>query len=96
MAFKAIIEEVRKLSQEEGLHDDEIAKIIGCSRATVNKVRKDNNIPLSNLNNRKDKEYTCLDCKKVVKIKRSERRELICPECVAKLYVGKVTGNKTV
>ena len=51
-----VIEEVKRLSQQEGLTDKEIADILGCSRATVNRARQAHNIPKANLENRKDKE----------------------------------------
>ena len=55
MAFKFIVEEIRRLSQDEGLNDSEIAEKIGCSNSTVCRCRASNTIPKYNLKNRKDK-----------------------------------------
>lgn len=84
MAFKYIIEEVRRLSQEEGLNDGEIAEKIGCSKSTIGRVRADNNIPKCNLKNKKDKSYICSSCSKQVFIARREKVKLYCKECKEK------------
>lgn len=79
-----LVKEVRRLSQEEGLNDTEIAKLIGCSRATVVRARKQNNIPSCNVMNKKDKTYICGICGKTVTIRRCERRQYACSECTGK------------
>lgn len=84
-----LVEQVRHLSQNEGLSDEEIAKQLGCSRATVNRTRKNHNIPLANLENRKDKSYTCVACNETIVIARKERKKRYCPECRKKLNIGK-------
>ena len=47
-----IVNEIRRLSQEEGLKDQEIAEIIHYNRVTILKIRKENNIPTYNANAR--------------------------------------------
>jgi transcriptional regulator with XRE-family HTH domain len=84
-----LVQEIRRLSQEEGLNDQEIAAILGCSRATVNRTRQANNIPTANLENRKDKEYTCTFCNKVVVIARKERKKRYCDDCREQLNIQK-------
>lgn len=84
-----LVEEVRRLSQEEGLNDQEIADIIGCSRATVNRARRANNIPTANLSNRKDKYYTCTFCGTDVVIPRKERKKRYCDDCREQLNIQK-------
>lgn len=79
--FPYLVEKIRYLSQEEGLTDQEIANIIGCSRATVNRARQKYGIPRANRANRKDKSYVCQACQKVVWIRRKERRKRYCDEC---------------
>lgn len=84
-----LVDEIRRLSQEEGFADKEIAGILGCSRATVNRARRTHNIPTANLDNRKDKEYTCTFCEKVVVIARKERKKRYCKECREQLKIDK-------
>lgn len=79
-----LVKEVRRLSQEEGLNDTEIAKMIGCSRATVMRARKQHNIPLCNVMNKKDKTYVCGICGETITIRRCERRQYACPQCIGK------------
>lgn len=76
-------EQVRHLSQEEGLKDHEIAAALGCSRATVNRTRQQAEIPTVNLRNRKDKACVCLGCRQEYLIRRKERRQKYCPTCAA-------------
>lgn len=76
------VESIRKMSQAEGMHDQEIADYLGCSRATINRVRKSYSIPTALLKNRKDKSYTCLNCNKEYIIRRKERRKKLCPDCL--------------
>jgi transcriptional regulator with XRE-family HTH domain len=45
-----IVNEIRRLSQEEGLKDQEIAEIIHYNRVTISKIRKENDIPAYNKN----------------------------------------------
>lgn len=82
------IEQIKQLSQDEGLSDKEIADVLGCSRATVNRARQHTGIPTANLNNRKDKKYVCHFCKKEVVIRRKERKKKYCPECREDLKIG--------
>ena len=84
-----LVGEVRRLSQDEGKTDKEIADILGCSRATVNRARQAHNIPTANLENRKDKQYTCTFCGKVVTIARKERKKRYCDDCREQLNIGK-------
>ena len=84
MAFDFVIKEITRLSQEEGLNDREIADLLGCSRATVNRVRVKTEIPKANLVNKKDKTFVCSGCGATVSIRRKERRTLLCEACRAK------------
>jgi len=81
MSFKSVVDEIRRLTLEEGLRDDEIAAIIGCCRATVNRERIRNGIPTANLQNRKDKICICHKCGGKVYIRRKERKVTICESC---------------
>lgn len=89
MATSYLVEEVRRLSQQEGYSDKEISAALGCSRATVNRTRNAHNIPLANLRNRKDKSYTCTHCSTIVVIARKERKKRYCPDCREELGIGK-------
>lgn len=80
---KMVVDEIRRLSQEEGLSDVEIAQILGISRVTVCRVRKQYGIPRANRANRKDKVYVCAECKREIAIARKERKQRYCPECKA-------------
>lgn len=84
-----LVEQVRHLSQNEGLSDQEIAEKLQCSRATVNRARKAHNIPTANLDNRKDKSYTCENCRNEIIIARKERKKRYCPTCREKLGIDK-------
>ena len=84
-----LVKMIRHLSQKEGLSDQEIANKLGCSRATVNRTRKAHNIPLANLNNRKDKTYECVHCQKTITIARKERKKRYCPDCREELGIDK-------
>jgi len=79
-----MVNEVRKLSQDEGLFDDEIAEILGFSRATVNRARHSHGIPKANLDNRTDKHYECIRCGIITWINRKDHMRRICPECRGK------------
>lgn len=74
------IEEIRRLSQDEGLIDKEIAKILGIHRVTVTRIRKQNDIARADLLNRKDKISYCTKCGKTFIIRRKERIR-VCTEC---------------
>ena len=76
-----MINEVRRLSQSEGLFDDEIAEILSFSRATVNRARHSHEIPRVNLDNRMDKHYVCIKCQREVWVRRKDHLRRICPEC---------------
>lgn len=80
-----IIEEIRRLSQDEGLRDGEIADIIKYHRVTVQRIRESNNIPTYNIENRKDKEEICPQCGKHYMIRRCEKAKIGCPECIKKI-----------
>jgi predicted transcriptional regulator len=79
--YKNIIDEVYRLSQEEGMSDSQIAEMLECSRITVHRIRKQNNIPTANKDNIRDKFYICVKCHKKVMIRRSDKRKLYCEEC---------------
>lgn len=74
-------DEIRRLSQEEGLIDREIAEVIGCHRVTVSRIRLRDNIPRPNLANRKDKEQVCKRCGKSELIRRKTRLLKYCDDC---------------
>lgn len=84
-----LVTEIKRLSQDEGMSDKEIAVILGCSRATVNRTRLANKIPTANLSNRKDKSYTCTFCSNVIVIPRKERKKRYCGDCREELGIGK-------
>lgn len=84
-----LVEELKRLAQEEGMTDKEIADIFGCSRATINRTRQKYNIPTANLENRMDKQYTCTFCNTVVTIRRKERKKRYCDSCREQLKIGK-------
>ncbi len=77
-----IIDEIRRLSQEEGLRDIEIADIIEYNRVSVQRIRRENNIPKYNIKNRKDKEVICPQCLQHYMIRRSEKPGICCPDCL--------------
>lgn len=79
--YELIVKEIVRLSQDEGLHDNEIAEKIGCSRATIARYKKKHKIPKVNLMNRKDKKFFCCRCGKEVIIRRFEKMRLYCDEC---------------
>ena len=74
------VEEIKRLSQDEGMIDKEIAKILGINRVTVTRVRKTYDIPKAVLSNRKDKISHCTKCGKTFIIRRKERIR-VCSEC---------------
>lgn len=76
-----LVDEVRRLSQEEGLRDKEIAEILGMGYYTVWRIRKLNGIPKANLKMRKDKKYVCKRCGAEYVVRRCERRPRYCEMC---------------
>lgn len=79
------IDKIVKLSQEEGMNDRQISEKLGCSRVTITRIRKRNNIPRFNKRNAKDKKYVCLNCGQTVYIRRKQHIQAFCPKCLAKL-----------
>lgn len=80
-----IVNEIRRLSQEEGLRDQEIADIIQYHRVTVQRIREKNGIPTYNINKRKDKKELCPQCGKPYYIRREETPGICCPDCIPKI-----------
>lgn len=85
MLSKKDIETIKELSQEYALTDEQIAKRLKCSRATVNRARKKHQIPIRNIQNKSDKAYICVVCKSKIFIKRCESRKLVCDNCLAEI-----------
>lgn len=83
-----IVNEIRRLSQEEGLRDAEIAAIIEYNRVSVQKIRKAYNIPTYNKDMRKDKAVICPNCKSTYYIRRKEEPGICCPACAVKINKG--------
>ena len=79
------INEIKILSQEEGMNDRQIAEKLGCSRVTVTRIRTRNNIPTCDKRNRKDKTYKCVNCGETIYIRRKDRRQAFCKKCTEKL-----------
>ena len=80
-----IINKIKKLSQEEGLKDSEIADIINYNRVSVARIRKEHGIPSYNINNRKDKKAVCPQCKSEYFVRRCEKPGICCPDCAKKI-----------
>lgn len=76
-----IINEIIRLSQQEGLKDSEIAEIIHYNRVSVQRIRKEYNIPTYNKDMRKDVAVVCPQCMKKYYIRRNEKAGICCPEC---------------
>lgn len=76
-----IINEIRRLSQEEGLKDDEIADIIKYNRVSIQRIRNENNIPTYNKEMRKDKKVICPQCGNGYLIRRNEKPGICCSKC---------------
>lgn len=74
------VEEIRRLSQDEGYYDGEIAIMLGIHRVTVARIRGKYSIPRANLKNRKDKVCSCASCKSTFIIRRDEVSRK-CPQC---------------
>lgn len=83
-----IVNEIRRLSQEEGLRDAEIANIIQYNRVSVQKIRKAYSIPTYKKERRKDKEEICPNCGRQYFIRRCERSKICCPACESILNQG--------
>ena len=81
MAKNLIVEQIIKLSQEEGLNDSEIGEQLGYARGSIQRIRRTYNIPIANKENRKDKPCKCMKCEKQFFIKRNETDKIFCPEC---------------
>lgn len=81
MAKNLIIEQIRRLSQEEGLNDFEIGEQLGYARGSIQRIRRTYNIPVANKENRKDKSCKCMKCDKTFYIRRYESDKIFCPEC---------------
>lgn len=73
-------EEIRRLSQDEGMKDIEIGLMLGIHRTTVTRTRITYEIPRANLSNRKDKLMTCRKCTGRFIIRRKEKI-YICKGC---------------
>ena len=76
-----IVNEIRRLSQEEGLKDIEIADIIKYNRVSVQRIRRENNIPTYNIEKRKDRDVVCPQCGNHYLIRRCEKPGICCPKC---------------
>lgn len=81
MAKNLIVEQIIKLSQEEGLNDSEIGEQLGYARGSIQRIRRTHNIPVANKDNRKDKSCKCMRCDNTFYIRRHESDKLFCPEC---------------
>lgn len=77
-----IVNEIRRLSQEEGLKDSEIADIIKYNRVSVQRIRTEHDIPTYKKEMRKDKRAVCPQCGKAYFIRRIEKPGICCPDCV--------------
>ncbi len=77
-----IVNEIRRLSQEEGLKDSEIADIIKYNRVSIQRIRQEHNIPTYNREVRKDKDAVCPQCGNHYFIRRNEKPGICCPNCV--------------
>lgn len=81
MAKNLIVEQIIKLSQQEGLSDSEIGEQLGYARGSIQRIRRTYNIPIANKNNRKDKSCKCMKCDKEFYIRRNESNKLFCADC---------------
>lgn len=81
MAKNLIVEQITKLSQEEGLNDSEIGEQLGYARGSIQRIRRTYNIPVANRENRKDKDCKCMKCNSIFYIRRCESNKIFCPEC---------------
>ena len=76
-----IVNAIRRLSQEEGLKDAEIADIIKYNRVSIQRIRNEHNIPTYNKDMRKDKKVICPQCGEDYLIRRNEKPGICCPKC---------------
>ena len=76
-----IVNEIRRLSQEEGLKDSEIADIIKYNRVSIQRIRNEHNITTYNKDVRKDKKVICPQCGGNYLIRRNEKPGICCPKC---------------
>ena len=81
MAKNLIVEQITRLSQQEGLNDSEIGEQLGYARGSIQRIRRTYNITVANKENRKDKPCKCMKCNKEFYIRRCESDKLFCPEC---------------
>ena len=81
MAKNLIVEQITRLSQQEGLNDSEIAEQLGYARGSIQRIRRAYNIPVANKENRKDKPCKCMKCSNEFYIRRNESDKIFCPEC---------------
>ena len=84
-----IVNEIRRLSQEEGLKDSEIADIIKYNRVSIQRIRNEHNIPTYNKDVRKDKKVICPQCGEDYLIRRNEKPGICCPKC-AEIAIAKI------
>lgn len=74
--------DVRRLSQDEGLFDHEVAEQLNTYRVKVTRCRQKHNIPRPNLDNRKDKEHRCKRCGGVTLVRRKQKAQWwYCDAC---------------
>ncbi len=75
------VDEIRRLSQDEGLNDREIGDKLDIPRVTITRIRSRHNIPRCCKDNKMDKTYVCLNCHQTIYIRRKDRRQAFCPAC---------------
>ena len=78
---RELVEKILHYTQNEGLVDQEIAKILGLNRVTVTRTRLKYDIPSANLKRRKDKKCVCKYCGKEYYIRRYQKRKPYCGAC---------------
>lgn len=81
MAKNIIVDQITKLSQEEGLNDFEIGEVLGYARGSIQRIRKSNNIGKAIKQNRKDKACKCMKCDLEFFVRRIELEPIYCPDC---------------
>ena len=86
-----VIKKIEYMSQFEGLNDREIAEKFHCCRATLNRVRRNNNIAKCNIMNKKDKYFICCFCGEKVYVKRRDLNSFMCRKCENKVEDGLIT-----
>lgn len=85
MTKEFIVNEIRRLSQEEGLNDIEVGSRLGYARGSVQRIRRQNGIPKNDVSKRKDKPCMCMKCEKIFHIRRCESDKIVCLECEEQL-----------